>query len=826
MFIKQHKKTALIAGERQWSYNELIEKVEQYASLLTINMGDRMVIFSENRVEWIYAFYASWKCGAITVPVDFLSSVEDLSYILTDCQPSTIFCSASRQQVLNEALQVCGIEPRIFVFEDLPENFNLQKTIPEPAYNKDAVAVIIYTSGTTGSPKGVMLTFDNLMANIEGVTKDVKIYSSSDRVMVLLPLHHIFPLLGSMIIPLFAGGTVALSPSLNPEDIINTLNNNKITLVIGVPRFYSIIRKGIKDKIKKSKIASLLFYIASGIHSMALSKFLFASVQKKFGGQIRYLICGGAALDSETAKDLTTLGFEILEGYGMTEAAPMITFTRPGNYVPGSGGYVLPATKVEIRDGEIVASGRNIMKGYYNRPDETAEILKDGWLYTGDLGKIDEKGFVFVTGRTKEIIVLSNGKNINPENIEKKIKDKTNYVVEVGVFSEHDTLQAIIIPDLHKMKYDGITNYEDYFKWNIIDDLNKNTSPYKRIMKFFLTTEELPKTRLGKIQRFKLPEIASKFSRTKKLGVDEPDFKEYIAIRDYLESETENKVFPDDHLEMDIALDSLGKVTLLVFIENTFGISIPENEFMNYHTVIKLSEFVRDRKTRSTSLELVNWAAILKEKVHINLPKTQFTLNIFNTISKVLVNILFRMRGIGKSNIPEGPCIIAPNHQSYFDGFFVASFLKARTMKKTFIYAKENHWRARWMQFMARHNNVILMDINKDLKLSLQKMAAVLNKGKNIIIFPEGTRSNDGKLGRYKKTFAILSRELNVPIVPVVIKGSHKVLPAGSWLPRLFRKVSVTFLQPVYPANHSYDSLNDLIQNKVSKELTNTRNKY
>lgn len=825
MFIKHHEKTALIAGEKQWSYKQLIEKIEQLASLLTINKNDRLAIFSENRAEWILAFYATWRCGGIPVPIDYLSSAEDVAYILNDCKPSTIICSASRSEVLNVAMGKCDINPQVIIVEDLPVNYNLQKSIPEPAYNQDAVAVIIYTSGTTGSPKGVMLSFDNLMANIEGVTYDVKIFSSSDRVLVLLPLHHIFPLLGSMIIPLYSGGTVALSPSLSPDDIINTLKDNQITLVIGVPRFYSIIRKGIKDKIKKSKIASLLFLIASGIHSITFSKFIFSSVQKKFGGHIRYLICGGAALDSETANDLTTLGFEILEGYGMTEAAPMITFTRPGNYIPGSGGHVLPATKVEIRDEEIIASGRNIMKGYYNRPEETDEILKDGWLYTGDLGKIDEKGFVFITGRKKEIIVLSNGKNINPETIEKKIKDTSNYIVEAGVFAEHDILQAIIVPDLHRMKDDGIKNYEDYIRWNIIDKINKESSSYKHVMKFFLTTEEIPKTRLGKIQRFKLPEIAAKFSRVRKLEVDEPVFKEYIIIRDYLESETGNKVFPDDHLEMDIALDSLGKLTLLVFMENTFGIKIPENEFMNYHTVIKLSEYVRASKTRSASLESVNWSAILKEKVHITLPKTQFTLNIINTISKILVNIMFRMKGNGKSNIPEGPCIIAPNHQSYFDGFFVASFLKARTMKKTFIYAKEKHWRARWMQFLARHNNVILMDINNDLKLSLQKMAAVLYKGKNIIIFPEGTRSNDGQLGRYKKTFAILSRELNVPIVPVVINGSYKVLPTGSWLPRLFRRVSVTFLKPVYPANHSYESLNDLIQKKVDAELTNNRDK-
>jgi long-chain acyl-CoA synthetase len=161
------------------------------------------------------------------------------------------------------------------------------------------------------------------------------------------------------------------------------------------------------------------------------------------------------------------------------------------------------------------------------------------------------------------------------------------------------------------------------------------------------------------------------------------------------------------------------------------------------------------------------------------------------------------------------------NHQSFFDGFFVTSFLKAKTMNRTFVYAKEKHWRLPVMRFIANRNNIILMDINKDLKSSLQKMAAVLGKGKNILIFPEGTRSSDGKLGQYKKTFAILSQELNVPVVPVVIDGSHKVLPAGAWFPRPFRKVSVRFLKPVYPLNHTYESLKDLVHNRVAGHLGN-----
>jgi long-chain acyl-CoA synthetase len=818
MFPKNSEKIALIAEDKQVSYHDLIQHIHSFSLLFSAGSQERVLIFSENRPEWIYAFYAIWQHRAIPVPVDFLSGAEDVAFILADSAPVAVFCSSGRREMLDHACEKCDIRPPVIVFEDITtlNKEPADQTFPETT--DDDTAVIIYTSGTTGSPKGVMLSFDNLLANIEGITLHVEIYSASDRVMILLPLHHIFPLMGSMIIPLYVGGTVAIAPSLNPQDILKTLQENRITIVIGVPRFYNLIMKGIRDIIRKSPLARVLFSLAGTVKSEKLSRLLFTSVHKKFGGEVRYLVSGGAALDIETARDFGTLGFEVLEGYGMTEAAPMITFSRPGKYLPGSVGFTLPANQMEIRDGEVVAKGRNIMKGYFNRPEETAQVLKDGWLYTGDLGTIDVLGYLYITGRKKEIIVTSNGKNINPESLEKKLVESSPYITDAGVFLKHDTLQAILVADLHKMKLAGITGYEDHFKWQVVDALNTSLSPYKRIMKFVITTEELPKTRLGKLQRFKLEELAGSMVKDRKVEAVEPGFKEYKEIRDYLETETGEKIYPDDHLEMDIALDSLGKITLLVFIETTFGVKIPEEEFMNYHTVLKLSEYVRQKKTRSVS-EVVNWSQILREKVHITLPETKFSLTLLNGISKLLLNTYFRMHGEGKKNIPPGPCIIAPNHQSFFDGLFVASFLKNPILKRTYVYAKEKYWRKKWLQFIAHRNNIILMDINRDLKLSLQQMAAALKRGKNIIIFPEGTRSKDGKLGQFKKTFAILSQELNVPVVPVAISGSYKVLPSGSWFPRPFKRVSVKFLQPVFPLNHTYDTLTQAVQDKVARQL-------
>ncbi|MBN2349569.1 MAG: AMP-binding protein [Bacteroidales bacterium] len=819
MFLEDYKKTAFQWKGNTVRYKDLLSNINFFSSLFKARATDKVLIFSENRPEWIYAFYASWINHATPVPVDFMSSLDDVAFIIKDCKPDIIFCSAERYPVLAKAQELAKNNAAVIKFEEIKTEETIISDF-EFQPNPDDTAVIIYTSGTTGSPKGVMLTFDNLLANILSVSEKVKIYRPEETVLLMLPLHHVFPLVGSLIAPLFVGATIAFTPSMASEDIISTLQKNKVTIIIGVPRFYAIIRKGIRDKINQSAIAKLLFNIAGKIHSKRFSRKIFNTVHKKFGGNVRYLISGGAALDKDVARDLTTLGFEILEGYGMTEAAPMITFTRPGTYKIGSAGQPLPGTLVKIEDGEILAKGRNIMKGYYNRPGETSDVLKEEWLYTGDLGYLDKDNFLHITGRKKEIIVLSNGKNINPEESEKKLMSISAFIKEVGVFTHNDKLQAVIFPDFQKMRQEGTENIEDYIRWKIIDKYNQIVTPYKRIMKFHLVHEELPKTRLGKIQRFKLYEFSQQFKREQRKHEPEPTFAEYETIRDFLADQAETDIYPTDHLEMDIALDSLGKISLLVFLETTFGVKIPEEKLMDYETVLALAEFVRDHKTRNTfKIEIINWSLILKEKVHLNLPKTWFTNHLVKYISKIFLNILFRLKGEGTANIPEGPCIIAPNHQSFFDGFFIISFLKRKIMNRTYFYAKEKHWRRRWMQFLANRNNVILMDLNKDLKTSIQKMAEVLRKGKNIIIFPEGTRTRDGNLGKFKKTFAILSQELNVPVIPVAINGSYKALPAGAWFPRLFTKVSIKFLQPIYPSTYNYNSLREKVYDTVASHI-------
>lgn len=811
-------KPAIITRDLTLSYRELGVHVSHYSSLIANRDIKKVAIFAENRVEWIYAFFAGWENGCIVVPIDFLAALTDVAYIIDDCKPEVIFTSADNKESLTKAIAQLQYKPEVIVFDEIEPQAATTCEIWDGPTDLEKTALIIYTSGTTGSPKGVMLSFNNLDANIISVTKEVEIYNPDRQVLTLLPLHHIFPLIGSMVVPLHIGATVVMSPSMQSSDLLETLKNNQVVIMIGVPRLYELLYKGIITKINSSFVAKTMFAIVRRFHNKKLSRKVFKKVHDGFGGHLEVMVAGGAALNKEVGQFFKDMGFEILEGFGMTEAAPMITFTRPGHLLIGSPGQALPRVKVEIRDGEIVAKGPNIMQGYYNRPEETAEVIKDGWLHTGDLGYIDKKGYLFVTGRKKEIIVLSNGKNINPVELEYKLEKTCDCIREAAVFIKKEQLHALILPNFQVLSEMGIKDPEMYFRNEVFPPFNQELSSYKRIMQFTIIRDDLPRTRLGKLQRFKLELLAEKPKKSNKKS-EQLDMPEYLAVKTFLESQIDIDIAPDQHIEFDIALDSLGKISLIDYVDKTFGVKIEEKQLITFPSIKHMSEYIRDKK-RWIREETANWSDALKEKVDVKLPKTWFTQNLLKNIFKGLFKAYFRITVVGEKELPNGPFIIAPNHQSFFDGLFVAAFIKRKVMHDTYFYAKRKHVNNRFLRFLANTNNVIVMDVDNDLMESIQKLAEVLKQGKNIIIFPEGTRTTTGAVGEFKKTFAILSTELNVPVIPVAINGAYNALPQGSKVPKIGTRISITFLPPISPEGHTADTLAVAVQQEVAKNIT------
>lgn len=816
MFLKDHKKTAIIDNGTEISYGQLLENISSFSSLYTAEAGSRVAIFSENRAEWIYALYSVWTKGCVNIPIDFMSTPEEVAFILKDSDTRLVFCSEKTKPQIDEAISLSGTCPEVIVFEKIGRMLKSEAAYAEN-HQKDDTAVIIYTSGTTGSPKGVMLSFDNLMSNIECIVDESHIYAPDDKIIGILPFHHAFPMQGTILMPLYAGSTVIILSQISSDEIIRALQTYKVTIILGVPRLFSLFHSGIMGKIKKSKAASLLLKLSRSLDSYSAGAKVFAKVQKTFGGSIKYFISGGAKLDEDVARDYKAMGFKILEGYGMTEAAPLISFNPPVKVKIGTVGKPFRDMKVKMDDGEIVIAGRNIMKGYYNNPEATAEILKDGWLYTGDLGSFDSEGYLTITGRKKEIIILSNGKNLNPEEIEKKVLEISPLVKEIGVFQKDNQLFAVIYPDFNYIGRENVVNIQETVRWNIIDKYNLSASPYKKIFNFTIVHNELPKTRLGKIKRFTLAELIKR-EQKERVQVDIPDYQEYRLLEEYLKELVKKDILPDEHVELDLGLDSLDKVELQAKIESTFGIAMTNEDLTVHSTVRKLADFIKEKKTKIEN-DVMQWSRLLKEEINYDVPQSSYMLKIFRFLFKPFFKFYLRVESEGVENIPSGtPVIIAPNHQSFLDGLMIADVLKNRQLTRTYFFAKEKNIKNSLSRFFARNSNILILNINKDLKLTLQRIAAVIKKGNNMVIFPEGARSRDGNVMSFKKSFAIISKELNVPVVPVAIEGAYEKFSIGSVFPKP-GKIKLKFLKPIYPEGMDYDSITDQARNSILEEV-------
>lgn len=819
IFVKDYNKTAIIYDDREYSYKEVILSAKSFSERINIKKEDRVIIFMENRPELLFSFLGIWNKQGTCVCLDGGFSGEELTYYIKDCKPKYIFTSRVNYEAAAKGLELAGMENsvEILVVDDIPVDYTGDDLTIE-IEDKYFVSLILYTSGTTGNPKGVMLMFDNILINMEGLD-EYKMFRTTDRVLALLPMHHIFPLLGAGVVPLGKGATIVFLKEVSSQAMVEALQKYKITFIIGVPKLWEMLHKKIMEKINGGKITKFIFKLAEKINSKNFSRKIFKKVHDGFGGNIRFFVSGGSKLDPQVSRDFLTLGIDVCEGYGLTETSPMISFTPTDEVVPGSAGKILTGVTVKIADdGEILAKGRNVMKGYYGRPDATAEVIdKDGWFHTGDLGEI-KNGLLYVTGRKKEMIVLSNGKNINPIEIEQWIMANTDLIKEMVIMDYEDKLTAVIYPDFYKLHEEGITNITETFKKGVIDKYNKQAASYKKVLDVKIVQEELPKTKIGKIRRFMLKDVINK-KEEKVQNIVEPSTEEYKNISAFLKSIKNKPIIPNAHLELDLGLDSLDTVELLSHIEGTFGVKIDEQTFVEHCTVEKLAEYVEKHSNEMMNDTQMDWKEILSKDTEGELPKSNGIGKIIKFILKPAFLFFVKVKKEGLENIEKNePVIFAGNHQSFLDGFIVNQAVPNSVLDKTYYFADIKHFKKGYMKFMGENSNIIFVDINKNLVNSLQMLSKALRSGKNIVIFPEGTRTRDGKINNFKKFFAILSKELNIPIVPFVLDGAYEAYPPSSKYPK-GGDVKVKFLEKIYPADMSYEEITEKVYNTIKKEL-------
>ena len=834
-FIYDRKKTAVIYKDKEYSYYEIIKMAKIYSSLLDIKKEDRVVVFMENRPEYMGAVLGIWDKKGTCTNLDASYNDEQLSYVFKDSYPKFIITSNENLEVVKKAKNDSNSDIAILNVDEIDITKEIEmENVGVECLDKDAIAVMLYTSGTTGNPKGVMLTYDNIMSNVDAI-EEIKMVLPEDRLLALLPFHHILPLSFTVLMPLKFGCLVVILDELSSDAIKRNLQKYKITIVIGVPRVWEMFHKGIMGKIKASPASYKLFKICKSLNIIPLNKIIFKKIQEAFGGNIKFLVSGGAKLDKEICEDFNTFGFKMLEGYGLTETSPIITFNRLDNIIPGTVGTALPGVKVKLEeDGEIVVKGRNVMKGYYNKPEATAEAIdKDGWFHTGDLGQFDGDHLKII-GRKKEMIVLSNGKNINPSDIEVEIMKGTDLIQEVAITEDEKRLIAIIYPNFKVLEEKKIANAKEAIKWEVIDKYNVTAPKYRKILDIVIVKEELPKTKLGKLRRFMLKDLL-KGTTLKKADPDEVvvektvekrvstskelNTQEFIAISKFIETlHDEVEIIPESHLEIDLGLDSLDVVEIITFIQNTFGVNISEEDFSRIKTVEALCQYVREKGGNYEEKE-INWKKIFEEPVDLKMPSSKYVIpitNIFKPLFSWYVKLDKNTAKLDKTS----PVIYIGNHQSMLDAFAFGQALPKDILKNTYFLAINIHFEGKVKKYLAENGNVILIDVNKNLKETLKIAAKVLKEGKNLVIFPEGARTRDGELQEFKKTFAILSKELDVPVVPFAIKGAYELMPYGKGVPSS-GKMSITILDKILPENRSVEEIVKATRNAIEKSINN-----
>ena len=822
MFLEKTERLALVDFENNHiNYIDLVNNIKYYSdNFINLEENKFGLIIMENRPEWIYSFFTIWDKNSAAIAIDAQSSPKEILYVLEDSNPDIIVCSNETEKNILEAISNYSLKNNIKVLnvdnfkiddEKMKKIANSEFELRNPEGNQ--TAAMLYTSGTTGSPKGVMLTYNNLMTEMEGIYEK-GIFDHRDQILALLPFHHVLPLTATVLLMLRYQTSIVFVRKIASKEIFEALEKNRVTALIGVPRVFKLFYDGIKQQIDAKFITRAIFKIMSKSKSIPLKRKVFSKVHKKFGGHLDFIVAGGAKLDPEIARFYETLGIYSLEGYGLTETSPVIAVNSKKERKIGTIGKKLYNVDVKIENEELWVKGPIVMKGYYNKPEKTAEVMtEDGWFKTGDLAKIDEEGYITIIGRRNSMIVLSNGKNIDPETLENRLIAKSDKLIkEAGIFNHQNKLAAIIIPDLLECRKRNINNVKTYIK-NIVEDYNLSAHNYEKVLDYKVFEEELPKTRVGKLRRFMLPNLYEQ-NVVKKAKVAEPDNEVYKILKEYVKKAKGIEPQPEENLELEIGMDSLDIVEFFAYIENNFGLQLDEEKFAEMPNLKLLSEYINEKAVKIENNE-INWKQIIEETKPIKDDKNRWITKFLKVFLDVIIKVYFRIQRNGREKLDPKPKIYVSNHQSFIDPLILGSLLPKSILYNTIFLAIDWYFKKFPLKLLVSNGNVILIDINKNIRKSVEEIVGYLKSGKNVLIFPEGARTKDGKVAEFKKVFAIISKELGIDVQCLGIKGGFEAYSRYMKFPKP-KKIKVAVLDIIKPEG-SYEEIAEKAKEIITK---------
>ncbi len=860
---------------------KMAESVGRWMTEKKLAAGARVAIFADNHPRWVATYLGVIAAGYTAVPLDTAFHADQVTKLLKDSGASLLVTDVKHVQIAGQA--VGGMQVEIILTDPSSLQAAAEKTRAKPEKKDpgqphwiadldaifaagpgnfraveapaDNVAAVLYTSGTTADPKGVQLTHANLLGEVNAVFQVLNI-GPSDAVLGILPMFHVLAQMANLLLPLVKGARVVYLETLNTTELLRALQERKITAFAVVPQFFYLIHERIfKEVAKRGRIAAALLRYLLRVNrflrkfGVNAGKLFFGKIHATFGTSMRYLITGGSRFDPVVARDFHDFGIDLLNAYGLTETSAAAFLNRPGHVILGSVGPPLPTIESKILDpqpseedgpstGEILIRGAIVMKGYWNRPDATAEAIQDGWLHTGDLGYFDSGGNLFITGRRKELIVLANGKNIYPEEIETHYL-KSPVIKEICVMGleakpgdpNSERLYAVVVPNFDALKERKVVNAKEVIRFDI-EGLSQQLASTKRIGNYEIWQEDLPRTTTRKLKRFEIEKrVRANQARGTSGGeadvpteqpltpedeawLEKPEVQKALAILRENSRNAPEKIRPTDNLELDLGFDSMQRVEVLVAVEKELGGDVEESQLADIYTVRDLVNAVLESaasgKTASKA-QFAGWNAVLREDPEdpdvLALARPQPIAEAFwyfvTRLFQIIARDRFDLRCEGMEKLPrQNGFILSSNHQSYLDPVVLAAVLPHDVFVNSFAVGTSEIFGAGFMRKLAREVRVVVVDPDANLMPAMKAGAFGLRHGRNLILYPEGERSIDGTPRTFKKGAAILSIHMQVPIVPIAIEGFYEAWPRGKPFQK-FAPLKIKFGDPIYPPPES-----------------------
>ncbi len=812
--LRKKKKDGSQPDGEHLTYGELRKLARRVAAYLVdrgVAPDDRVLLISENRPEWAAAYFGILSAGATVVPVDAQARAAEIANIAKTAGAKGVILSPK----LGKLLMADGAGPEVVASSGaavwlLHDCVRHPKELTEPR-QAARVASLIFTSGTTGHAKGVMLSQRNFTFEVSRLAGIFKL-GVDDHMLSVLPLHHTFEFTAGLLMPLSRGARVTYLSALDGELLERALKQG-VTGLIGVPALWQLLERRIEAKVSDKKLAAL---VLDGVRALNTSlrertglnvgPLAAYPVHRALGGRLKYLVSGGSALSPEVMSFFRGLGFNLTEGYGLTETAPVLTVTSPKEKaIAGSVGKPLPGVEIRIADandegvGEILAKGPNLMLGYFGDEQATAGVIEDGWLRTGDLGRLDDKGRLFIVGRKKDVIIDADGKNVYPDEVEElyaghaRIKELS--VVGLPQPDRGEKVAALVVP-----KYDDDRG-RDEVRTEIEAHLRKvsETLPFpKRIKIHAFWDGELPRTSTRKVKR---PLVIKELERLVKvqaevqeagpvdLGMPVDLVRRAIAA---LTGKSAEAIEPGMRLGSDLGFDSLMFVELAAALESHARADLSGQDLMAVEKVEDVAKLLRKAETAMATQSPAKLSTRTPE-AGLTLPAPLVSLGkrLLGAGQRLFYEKVMDMQVGGREYIPRDQgFLVAANHTSHLDAGLVKIALGRFGRNMMSLAARDYFFDSKIRRmYFENFTNLVPIERHGQVKQSLRRALATLEQNHVVLLFPEGTRSPDGSMQPFKSTVGYLAVAGRRPVLPMYLWGTYEAMPKGSTLIPRSRKI-------------------------------------